>query len=500
MFIRELVLNKKIMDDYVFLEEKIINTLLEINNLAPQQCYDKLANFCDFSKESILWIIGRNLYHVGFSNPKYLLSLADLAVIIKNSLNDEYKVKWEESLEFSIISISYEDGEMYPTASSHESIYFYGLLARRGLFSISSKIKQTFEIFHDKTSFQKLPFFYSILPLFASQAKIINDECPEIIKELLDFFKERDLHIYNEINNSIMNYKESIILTPCTLSSFPLDSDIPFISHETSFQLAFSFDDFDWIQQFFVNTNLSIDYRIHFSISTPSELLLNEPPLICCSAFYGAVRCFKFLVMNGASLYSTDLASNPMNVSHFATVGGSLEIFRLCEQKVTHDDQCAFYAVSYWKTDIIEWILQNDDVDLSSCDNNEDSFMCCAASTNNIPFTKYLLSNGIKFWDETYEDMDDASPLELACQWDCLSIVMLMCNSLNFQLPQNLFEKIFIVTVEFNGCDILDYLFEHFKSQITDALISEAKEIIKVNHLSKINEILERNLQTLKSS
>ena len=113
---------------------------------------------------------------------------------------------------------------------------------------------------------------------------------------------------------------------------------------------------------------------------------MNSPPLICVAAFYQGVQCFKYLLLNGASPLSTDQYGN--NASYFATIGGSLEIFRMCEQIKPHDDQCAFLAVSYWKTDILNWILENDNVDLSSRDKNNDSFYAAAAATNNISFNE----------------------------------------------------------------------------------------------------------------
>lgn len=479
------------MEEYIKLEEKIIETLEEVPKLGPEGVVDELMKFCDFSKEANLWIIGRDLYHVGYAFPRYYISLADAAFVIKERLSDEFKKIWCDALDVSMVSISYdEDDSPTVSTSSHESIYFFGILARKKVVSIEEHVKFIYEKFKGMSEFQKEPLYNALIPLLLTCSKIVSEACPELFAEQREFFMKSNKFIVDEIDNLIAGYKEDLIITPCTIECIKTD-DLPYISNDASMHIAFSQDDDDWLRLYLANhIDCDVNYEVQPSIVTPSELLLDHPPLVSVAAFYGAVRCFKYLMMNNASLGKID--HDGISVSQFATAGGSLEIFRLCEQYKVHDSQCAFVAVSYWKTDIINWIIANDDFDLSSSDDlHEQPLICFAASTNNISFVRFLLENGVSFWDHDIEESDDASPMEIACQWDCLSIVMLMCSTLQ-TIPIKLFKKCFVVSIEFNSFDILEFYASNYRSLITPDLLKEARKITETNMLPKMKEALNK--------
>ncbi|OHT08525.1 hypothetical protein TRFO_22955 [Tritrichomonas foetus] len=73
---------------------------------------------------------------------------------------------------------------------------------------------------------------------------------------------------------------------------------------------------------------------------------------IACAAFFGSIKCFKYLLMNGSRL--------ELSIESFAVSGGNLEIIHICQQHgYNHFSGTMFSCIKYHRYDIFEWIIQN---------------------------------------------------------------------------------------------------------------------------------------------
>lgn len=323
--------------------------------------------------------------------------------------------------------------------------------------------------------------------MLGSCSHIIRIECPEFFDEIMEYFKYSNQIIANEIQRSL-ELPPLSFPSPAQLS-LKNAAGMPYLSDDAKLHVALSADDVDFLRVFMDERKIDPSHRLEPSTVSPSECLNNRAPLICAAAFYGALKCFKFLFLSKADLLACDESDDPLGLTQYATIGGSLEIFRLCNNEVGHSRECLNSAISYWRDDIAHWIIENDEARLDEVIPGETSVFICAASTNNIKFVRFLLEQGVPFWTPEYAESEDSSPMELACQWDCLSIVIMMCTMA--EVPKELFERGIRSGVESNSIPVVMFMMEKFKSFITPALIASLLETARLNHLPQMIALLD---------
>jgi hypothetical protein len=160
---------------------------------------------------------------------------------------------------------------------------------------------------------------------------------------------------------------------------FPIEDIREFGYPKNSIGFFLKYYKFDELQQLstFRNFNFSADTFIS-PCDLPPETSLNQESLLSISAFYGSVKCFKFLFMNGANVTSSVCVS--------AVKGGDLEIIQICEQEHGDFSKCLGASVSYLRNDVADWLLQNFEV-------NEFTFEECINCLNFAAFS-YLHAKG----------------------------------------------------------------------------------------------------------
>ena len=75
-----------------------------------------------------------------------------------------------------------------------------------------------------------------------------------------------------------------------------------------------------------------------------------EISLIDYAAFFGSIKCFKFLLLNGADL---------SNTGKYAVAGGNLEIIHLCEQNNISFIEADEAAIEFHRNDIFYYLYDN---------------------------------------------------------------------------------------------------------------------------------------------
>ena len=128
------------------------------------------------------------------------------------------------------------------------------------------------------------------------------------------------------------------------------------------------------------------------------KILLNEPPLISISAFYGSVKCFSFLHLSEADLNEKDKEGRL--VTHFASAGGCIEIcdtLDSCGLDFLETDfykrNSLHYACQYGRLQIVERLWMRN-FNLNEPDNDGLLPIHYSALAANSDVIDFLVSNG----------------------------------------------------------------------------------------------------------
>ena len=118
-----------------------------------------------------------------------------------------------------------------------------------------------------------------------------------------------------------------------------------------SIQYALSEDNVEELQIFCSKPCFDINKQLFYSIFSPHEMLSSASP-IEIAAFFGSIKCFKYLLVNGANLNE--------RLSHYSIAGGNLEIVRIYSQQQGSNISEAFEtAVKFRRVEIFDWLVSN---------------------------------------------------------------------------------------------------------------------------------------------
>jgi ankyrin repeat protein len=167
----------------------------------------------------------------------------------------------------------------------------------------------------------------------------------------------------------------------------------------------------------FVHETDDIDHQLRAS-PTDDTMIQCHPTLVCAAAFFGSVRCFEFLHLNGANLLLPDRAGR--RLCHFCSAGGSDAIFDQLENLgVAFDRDVAdsgmdsvLYAAKYNRLLALRRLAgRNSDLNRRSQANF--NAVCYACSVDNAVMLHFLLSRGV---DGDYLIFKDRRPVTLASE------------------------------------------------------------------------------------
>lgn len=112
------------------------------------------------------------------------------------------------------------------------------------------------------------------------------------------------------------------------------------------------YDDVDQLQFYSSHsTDFSFNQRIRPSIYYQAHILELCQNLMQFAAFYGSIKCFRYIMMN-------QMTDSKYSLASFAVAGGNIEIIRLVEQIGYNFNNCLEEAVNYFRFDILEWLVQ----------------------------------------------------------------------------------------------------------------------------------------------
>lgn len=96
------------------------------------------------------------------------------------------------------------------------------------------------------------------------------------------------------------------------------------------------------------------------------------------AAYFGSIKIFKFLLLNGADLTLKDQASN--NVTHFAVAGGNSEIIHILEHNEWDFHRAPFISTQFHRNEIYTYLFESKYLN----DKKESNVLISASMSNNV--------------------------------------------------------------------------------------------------------------------
>lgn len=143
-------------------------------------------------------------------------------------------------------------------------------------------------------------------------------------------------------------------------------------------------DDIEKLQELSAQDDFDFNAKFEFSLYERNSLLNSNPSLIEYSAFYGAINCFKYLLINNAKITN--------NIIEFVIAGENLEIFHICEQNDIDFSKGLEKAIKYHSYAIFNYLIENYPELLNKRINYEQQ---CIEYVNMVSLTE-LIKEGIE--------------------------------------------------------------------------------------------------------
>lgn len=245
---------------------------------------------------------------------------------------------------------------------------------------------------------------------------------PDMILFFLTFIDESEKYKYKHLFLQFQEKFSNLISFPdmghqmSGYDEFSCDYGAP----QLSLWYSIKYDDLDHFQYLSSEPGFDFRQKLPFNPFDPDYINIALPEPINLAAFFGSINVFKFILNN--------ISSFPTGLGESAVSGGNLEIVRICEQKKLINLNCLQIACSYFRFDILNWLIDNIpsklDIDTlmetsSWCGNLVSAKICLekpnlkykgyyqrAAKKGNYDFVKYLY----QFKKEINETMRDGNP------------------------------------------------------------------------------------------
>ena len=117
--------------------------------------------------------------------------------------------------------------------------------------------------------------------------------------------------------------------------------------------------------------------------------LRNRPPLISVAAFFGAVKIFRYLIMQGVDLNELDGLGTSLVT--FAVVGGNMNILQLLDEHGVSFDGALFTAAEVGNYEVFMWLFATREIDLRQRKEDNTTILHAAARSGNWRLIDLLL-------------------------------------------------------------------------------------------------------------
>lgn len=322
----ELLLHDESIDDIVVRErklEQIVDVLCEINEYTWSDIRGVISENIDFDNEEELEVLVEAILEVAEIRPTAQTLILQLITSL-GSNNPEFKRLILSRLEQFPQNCEYLSYFMLRLNSEYTKDFLNGYISDAAFFWMAPMIQNV-----SKGEFDRK--LLSLRARSGDQPKIAS------FLALYDILKEEDWKIHQEIVSKGAN--------------------------PDSIAMALRFDRIDELQEIASHGVFDVNKRIEVCPYERCEFVNHRPTLIQYAAFFGSIKCFKWLYLNGADLTLRDdprwndgIRHDGRSLAQFAVAGGKVELVRLCEQAGADFSGCLEIADSFRWPLIAEWL------------------------------------------------------------------------------------------------------------------------------------------------
>lgn len=306
------------------LQEKLINIDFDDENSASS-LYDEIINSNLINSKLTFRSVLVSIYTCYLSRPHLNLYYADLFIKLAKLPQNPFKSD-DYLINFSNNFLIYQ-------------LFEVGLVTIDSIHQQAQRSEYLFRYFYPELK-QNFPDS----PLFKVQKRINYTNYETIKKSVLQYY-----HLSNEAseNREDLNSEEAIFKKYIELRSIGHNPD--------PIATLIRDDDVEKLQKLISQTNMQIDTKLNKTIFESCVFLNNKidpPSLIEYAAYFGSIKCFKFLYQQ--------LPALPKKISEYAVAGGDYEIIHLCEmKKAEFDSNCLNLAIRFFRNEILDYLEEN---------------------------------------------------------------------------------------------------------------------------------------------
>jgi ankyrin repeat protein len=222
-------------------------------------------------------------------------------------------------------------------------------------------------------------------------------------------------------------------------------------------------DDLDRFEAIANAPGFQVDSRIETSIFEYASFLLRGPTLVQFCALSGAIRCFNFLVAQGANLTLRD--SGKRILLHFAIAGGHPDIIHKATEVIDDFVVATRVSAEFHRFELFRTFLTTKDVDLKANDIENGSIFHGIAAANHIRMILFCIEQGCNV---NLKDADGWSPLNCAIDFCALEAVLVLTSHVDIDVNgQDEYGITPLLRATMNGeIDVIHVLLKHPKLDI----------------------------------
>lgn len=365
---------EKINDSVIFDSKLLLSLqrwLLDLVNIDRSERITKIANS--------IFILDSNNISIFIEELLIVLSIRPQNINIFVDITAELTKQFPESK--SIFSDILLKNLMYKSDCFHSKLYFYRGCIEKNILDINQLVDSIHQFYKDVGDMSVILF------LFVFFLKEIHDLKPKFFKELLDRFNTECDENLKLFNNFFVNV-ESYVLNDFAKWKFCIEHMCDY----NSLTYLLAIDDIDAFQEKAVD---DFNFIIEPSIFERASILTKNTSLLQYCAFFGSVNCFKFILLQGASIKYTDTVLN--TVYQYAVAGGNIEIISLLEQNdvsfcISQYENAVIYSIKFARNEIYQWLESIRGTEIE--DNKKPDPLQAAVISDNIICISNLLNKG----------------------------------------------------------------------------------------------------------
>lgn len=156
-------------------------------------------------------------------------------------------------------------------------------------------------------------------------------------------------------------------------------------------------------------TKFDINQKVLPTIYQPGIMVRDGAPLLHFAAYFGSLRCFRYLILNEANAAIRD--DQGRGVACYAVAGGNTEIVRLCEELQCSFDGTLQTAALYHRQDLCDWLCYAREISPLQVHNTLGTALHQAAASFNVGSMLTMFENEV---DPNVCDLNKKTPLHYA--------------------------------------------------------------------------------------